>query len=361
MSSGDRARIWQSLSMYENTDLVRELYRRKHGGTMNATKAKEVASHFAQGHEYFESAAGAGELVRPLILFYGTMALSRGLVLFLDIRKSKLIAGHGLKEEDWADLNTQPKQLPNFKVTVDANGTFPDLCRVTENAEVCDIATQAFPKAVVKARYAATHPVIAGSETTVKEILSQIPDLSELYEQTFDEHPLCLYCDVTAEPGFGEDEDKGGGWVSVLETLKGVPDPIWVGQALGKPNVEKAKIYEASGLATTPEARARPGFHYFQEYAEDGATGLASGYDVVQSRSTGQYFLRIPTPGGLTASNIVVLYLIAFATGSLVRYHPGYWMSVIGRSGGAYLAPILSAAVSIVEEQFPRLVLERLR
>ena len=81
---GDRTRMWQSLTLYENTDLVRDLYKRKHGGSMNATKSWEVASHFAHGRQYYQSAAGAGELVRPLILFYGTMALSRGLVLFLD-------------------------------------------------------------------------------------------------------------------------------------------------------------------------------------------------------------------------------------------------------------------------------------
>lgn len=80
----------------------------------------------------------------------------------------------------------------------------------------------------------------------------------------------------------------------------------------------------------------------------------------MRSRSTGRYYLRLPADK-LTASNIVALYLIAFTTGSLVRYHPGYWMSIISRSHGAYVAPILSAAVSVVEEQCPRLVLERLR
>lgn len=78
--NGDQTRVWQSLTLYENTDLVRDLYKRKHGGSMNATKAWEVASQFAQGRQYYQSAAGAGDLVRPLILFYGTMALSRGLV-----------------------------------------------------------------------------------------------------------------------------------------------------------------------------------------------------------------------------------------------------------------------------------------
>lgn len=122
---GDTTRVWQSLTLYENTDLVRDLYKRKHGGSMKARKAWEVASHFAQGREYYQSAAGAGELVRPLILFYGTMALSRGLVLFVDTSKSNVVGGHGLREGDWTILGTQPKKLPEAEVKVDPSGTFP--------------------------------------------------------------------------------------------------------------------------------------------------------------------------------------------------------------------------------------------
>src|SRR5215213_9791792 len=157
--NGDQTRVWKSLTLYENINLVRDLYKRKHGGSMNAAKAWETASHFAQGHQYYQGAAGAGELVRPLILFYGTKALSRGLVLFLDIGKSSVVGGHGLREGNWSVLNTQPKKLPEAKVKVDKNGTFPELCQLTENAEVCEIATGTFPKSIVKAKYTGTHPV----------------------------------------------------------------------------------------------------------------------------------------------------------------------------------------------------------
>ncbi len=89
-----------------------------------------------------------------------------------------------------------------------------------------------------------------------------------------------------------------------------------------------------------------------QGYKEDPSTGITEGFKVVRSRSIGRYYLKLPAEE-LTASNIVALYLIAFATGSLVRYHPGYWMSVICRGRGGLVAPILPAAVSVVEEQFP--------
>ncbi|MEJ7842542.1 MAG: hypothetical protein WKF95_12295 [Rubrobacter sp.] len=270
------------------------------------------------------------------------------------------MGAHGLREGDWAALDTQPKRLPEAEVKVDVTGTFPALCRATGNAEVCEIATGAFPISVVRAKYAGADPVPSSSVTTIKEILAQIPDLQDLYEETFDELSLCLPCDVTANPDFDEEEPGGGGWVSVYETRKGIPSPKWVGEKMGREDIKERPVEEASPVALTPETREKPGFSYWQDYKEDSGTGLARGYDVVRSRSTGRYYLRLPAEG-LTASNIVALYLIAFATGSLVRYHPGYWMSVVSRSKGGFVAPILSAAVSVVEEQFPRLVLERLR
>lgn len=358
--NGDQTRVWQALTLYENSGLVRDLYKRKHGGSMNAAKAWEVASHFAQGREYFRSASGAGELVRPLILFYGTMALSRGLVLFLDTKKSNVAGGHGLREGNWAILDSQPRKLPEAEIRVDGSGTFPELCDATGNAEVCEIATQAMPKAVVRAHYGGTDPVTPGSTVTIKEVLAQIPDLHELYQETFDKWPLCLPCDVVADPNLDENDPGGGGWVSVYETRMGVPDPKWVGEKLGRGDVEKRPVEEASLVARDPEVRKKPGFWYWQEYKEDPKTGLAEGFGVVRSRGTGRYFLRLPA-GAITTSNIVALYLIAFAAGSLVRYHPGYWSSVVGRGRDVSVAPLLSAAVATVEEQFPALVLERLR
>jgi hypothetical protein len=44
----------------------------------------------------------------------------------------------------------------------------------------------------------------------------------------------------------------------------------------------------------------------------------------------------------------------------LVRYHPGYWMAVVGHGKGDAVAPVLAAATSAVGERFPRLVLEQL-
>lgn len=75
---------WERLSLYESRDMVTQLYHRRHGRQTNDAKARAIASHMIQGRQYFESAQGAGELVRPLLLYYGVVALSRALILFLD-------------------------------------------------------------------------------------------------------------------------------------------------------------------------------------------------------------------------------------------------------------------------------------
>ena len=89
------SRVWDALGVYESTELVRSLCKAKTGREPRAAKAREIASHFAQGRQYFRSAEAAGALVRPLILYYGAMCLARGLVLFLDPVLSKVSSGHG--------------------------------------------------------------------------------------------------------------------------------------------------------------------------------------------------------------------------------------------------------------------------
>ena len=126
---------WASLSMYESTDLVKRFAKQRKGRSPNTAKAREISAHFAQGREYFRSASGAGELVRPLILYYGVLALARGAVIFLDQTKFQLESAHGLDASGWVDVLSKPRKLPEATVRIENGGTFPELARVTDNME----------------------------------------------------------------------------------------------------------------------------------------------------------------------------------------------------------------------------------
>ena len=57
-------------------------------------------------------------------------------------------------------------------------------------------------------------------------------------------------------------------------------------------------------------------------------------------------------------STLLALHLVAFAAGTLVRYHPGNWAMLAGRTKGDSVGPVLSAAVVAVEERYPALILQ---
>lgn len=46
--------------------------------------SREISAYFSQGMEFFAGALGLSEMVRPLILYYGVVALAHGAALFLD-------------------------------------------------------------------------------------------------------------------------------------------------------------------------------------------------------------------------------------------------------------------------------------
>ncbi len=71
------AGTWAPLSLYESPELARRLAGETTGRRPTSAKAREISAHFSQAREYFRGAAGAGELVKPLIVYYGAVALAR--------------------------------------------------------------------------------------------------------------------------------------------------------------------------------------------------------------------------------------------------------------------------------------------
>ena len=80
---------WQRVVPFESFDYVCSWYREEHGVRSNSSKTSQVNSFFAQGREYFRNAAMADLSVKPLLLYYGVLSLSRGVILLKDKGKKK--------------------------------------------------------------------------------------------------------------------------------------------------------------------------------------------------------------------------------------------------------------------------------
>ena len=368
----DAVRAWASLSMYESNDLVKRFAQHRTGRTPNTTKAREISAHFAQGREYFRNAEGAGELVRPLILYYGAVALARGAVLFLDTAKSKLEGAHGLDASGWGDLLTKPRSLPDSGVKIESCGTLPELARVTGNTEWVRVAASQAP-GVADAKSPGSD-LAPGTNLTVKEILDQIPDVARMYERTFQEHSRRLRAEIeyTGGPELRADNapppDKRirrGSRVGILSGASPLsyPPDGWAAQLLkdgpcgtlydGTPEEERlwfGQVY----------SQGKPGlFGRTHNLAMDAGSKNDPHLRMpAVTAATGEHYLKLPTDEGVVLSTLLALHLAAYATGMLVRYHPGYWSMLVGRREGSEIAPLLSAAVSTVEERYPTLILE---
>jgi hypothetical protein len=98
--------------------------------------------------------------------------------------------------------------------------------------------------------------------------------------------------------------------------------------------------------------------HLFDLYYDAGTLERPRLDMPVTTAASGKEYLKLPTDGGVVLSTLLAPHMVAYAAGMLVRYHPGYWSAVVGRTKGDSIAPVLSAAVSTVEERYPALVLE---
>src|SRR5260370_21548844 len=171
---------WERLSLYESRDLLSRFYQKRHSGELSAEKAYEIIAHLAQGRGYFASARQSSELVRPLLLYYGVLALSRGLILFLDttLRECSLPASHGIEAVSWQNVPGGINQLPNLPLKI-TEGTFGLLSKATNNAERClvhGVPSGLPPRHLLVREGTATVP--NPTTITMKMVLERLPDLS---------------------------------------------------------------------------------------------------------------------------------------------------------------------------------------
>ena len=173
MSAAD----WDILANYESYELVRRDYKSRHGRTPSARHAREIAAPFTHARSYFRSARQAELTVKPLLLYYGVISLSRGLTLMLTrgLREAALVPSHGLSVKDWGGQLAQDH--PDFsalQVEVNTAGTFMELARATDFMSLLRINTSdIFPaqapagrrrRGIQPPRHCRAHPRPAGSQ-----------------------------------------------------------------------------------------------------------------------------------------------------------------------------------------------------
>ena len=192
-------RAWDIIANYESSDLVRARYFAKHGRRPNAAHAREITEPFIQGRQYYSSAASADKTVKPLLLYYGVVSLSRGLVLFLTrgFREAALAQSHGLSIRDWQTvLSAAPPDIGELQISVNGSGSFVELLRATGNRSLVRADSNAVNKKFEEG------PVALNTAFTLGELLARLPDVLDQFKRW--KSPRCVRFKVEQIAGSNE-------------------------------------------------------------------------------------------------------------------------------------------------------------
>ncbi len=337
--------IWSRLSFYESTDLIKKFYKTKHNRTLNASKAKEIVSHFKQGRNYFESASTASDLVKPLLMYYGVVALSRGLILYLDIsrRENSLKGAHGVEVVGWGNtLSDGIKNIPSLKIRT-CNGTFSELVKTTRNASNIKMFTGPYPSQVELSR-TGTEDILS-FEVEFEEILARIPELITEYSVTFDKLPKVFPSQIFYFNS-GTQID-----ISIFEINGQLPS--------------KHEIREFWGLEPNIDITYRANHNFVGNVKNQCFRIRHNNIDELVDQMP--FFLRdekynnyacVPFENKIMLSKLSLLFLSSYTLGMLVRYYPTHWNSLVSKENGDYTYPIIRALITSIETLYPKLVLE---
>lgn len=315
---------WHFLREFESKDLVKRYIKKKYDFELNSAKSYEIISAFKQGRSYFESVKLADISVKPLLLYYGIVSLSRGLILILNktARENNIKPSHGLKITNWTDIVSSGK-LEDIIVKT-SNGTFRELISATNNKSYFRAGSSGINW---HSEYVIHENEFAFS---LKDLSFSFPDLNKSVESW-------LGIDIPSRQ---------------LKTLKHNENKTTV-ELHGKGEVSeifpeilfKKQIVTESGNSTkvTFECPAPP--HLCQKWK--------SAFEVI-----GDPYV-IPPFGALVFLNdISKMFAVSFIFGTISRYYPTTWNNINSGIKNDSILPFAINLIDFLQAKFPQVVID---
>ena len=331
---------WHSINRFESHDLVKSWYKTTHGREPNAAKIAQVNAFFTQGREYFRNAATSEMSVKPLLLYYGVLSLSRGAILLRDTSKNEesLKQRHGLEVVGWQNtLSGGIKNILELRIRA-TDGTFRELTKACPNRHITHCFNEPTKTQAVVDQNLGTLEF-----STDDSLLSMGDLLSRLKQTAFD------FQGITGSKS---------NWFPVVVTRYSAETRF----ALLSPHVLSAfqDLIDGKSVKLQPSARTWPNmpidaipqfslvFGHEQENAHQDRFPMFH-YDEGSPTMVG----ILDFPNGDKLSEFFKLYLSSYMLGMLARYYPSKWMDLLRNSPGDFARPLLFKAIEAIENDFP--------
>ena len=341
---------WQSLARFESYDFVARWYKKAHEREPNAAKVSQINACFIQGREYFTNAASSAMSVKPLLLYYGALSLSRGVILANNPHKKEesLKKSHGLELGAWqGTLKDGIKNVLELEIR-STNGTFSELVEVCHN---------------LKTMYKFLGPTnkmgsdghnLGDIKFATDQSMLVLDDLISRLLQTGG-----MYEEITGRPS----RMFGG-----CRIASHPPGTHFAFPVVGIP-LELRKLNDGKNVIIGSSNHIAPGFRQSDDagdalifvHHEHAAYELAKKLFPVSHYSTGEFMsVILDFPNGDKMTEFFKLYLVSYCLGMLSRYFPSVWMALLRNVKGDFAQPLLIGAIEAIESDFPENVLLQL-
>ncbi|MFC2152828.1 YaaC family protein [Bacteroidota bacterium] len=325
-------KIWNELLGFETRDIVERYIKKRFNRKLSEERILQIASNFIQGREYFKSSQSSSITVRPLLQYYGVMALSKGLILSLDLYKTEaqLKGSHGLEVKNWKEI-LKKRDFENIEITV-RDGTFTELLEATQNKNYLRANSS-------HVNYGSSLKAPRNNDKLkLKKLIQYFPDLNSEYSSWLDE---TLH-------------------FAILNTLKNDFD-------------NKKVIIELQGKVENKTIELLFPIEYCPSKEitfEQGKTLLTfdecDWYPNITQRWHGAFDIGdaciIPTLHNDIGLNLLGgIYMISYVFGMMARYHPSTWMALQRIEKGDKIYPFVHRILEFIDDKYPRIILDFLK
>jgi hypothetical protein len=369
---------WTDIIFLESSDNLKPRIKSITGREPSSSITREVSLCLQQGRLFYQSATDSPLQIKPLLLYYGTMAFAKALNIALNNTPiSSLPQSHGI-----TDISSQKCMLTDLTVKIQSKGTFQ-----TFNSIACKLNRVDYidSETMMQSFSAPTElsENLVNIQISLKEILSRIPGLETLYKKTFNELPNIVGINLKAEMS------NKNAWEILItteeifrdrESLKNIVSELReTFPILEKLNIISAKpVWNASYIdfsnlpipddefAETNLLSREKGFETKDFNSRDESLPYAQFTNLMKSHvgSFSDDRHLISPYNNLYLSKMSLHYLGIFLLSSLVRYRPQIWGNTISRSiidnskSNDYMLSILEEFMKLHVEEMTKYVIE---
>jgi hypothetical protein len=349
-----RRKIWEYLRRFQNTDYTT---RRLQTDVPNlkpdslAMKAEHIALAISQAEAYYQSAEVSMLRIRPLLLYYGMLNLSKALILSGDnqytLESSPINEEHASHALSIAPLKTNSSDRP----ARNADTILDEFC-YSKNRGLFALLHRCYSDQAIP----------RDTKFTVKQLLSVLPEDWQKYRDYFHEPPNLELVWADYDRHVIRD-------IPAMKTEATAIGPFDYYQVLDFAGPLSGRIHEVSADENIADFAKRLfpelGTNKYINYAPGGGRFFSSTPPttiddciVVSHDLFGQPY-GIMSPFAFRINDIDIHFLLMFILGNLVRYVPNKWSKIATFTATDELF-LLEGFIETSAVKYPNLILNEL-